>query len=103
MGVRPLAPNNLGKMTRGILSVGLHYQSFTFVQIGMTEGRAMPQAVTRRPVITDSRVQCQASPYRIRGGHSGTGNRFLSECITFRTHLFIYRLRCIVSAIDGFV
>jgi len=79
MGVRPLAPNNLGKLARGTLSVELHYQSFTFVQIGMTEGRAMPQAVSRRPVIADAWVQCQASAYGIRGGHSATGNRFLSE------------------------
>ena len=74
-------------MARGILNVELHYQSFTFVQIGMTEGRAMPQAVSRRPVIADAWVQCLASPYGIRGGHSGTGSRF------------IYRLRCIVSAL----
>jgi len=60
-------------MARGILSAELHYKSITFGQIGITEGRAMPQAVSRRPIIADARVQCQTSPYGIRGVHSGTG------------------------------
>jgi len=103
MGIRPLAPNNLWKMARGMFSVELHYKSSTCGQTGMTEGRAMPQAVSRRPIIADAWVQCQASPYGNRGGHSGTGNRFLSEYITFRTYSSVYHLRCIVSAIEGFV
>jgi hypothetical protein len=60
-------------MARGILSVELHYKNTAFGQIGMTEGCAMPQLVSRRPIIADARVQCQASPYGIPGGQSGTG------------------------------
>jgi hypothetical protein len=63
-------------MARVILSVVLHYKSITFGQIGMTECRAMSQAVSSRQIIADARVQCQASPCEIRGGQSGTGAGF---------------------------
>jgi hypothetical protein len=60
-------------MAHGILSVLLHHSSTAFGQIGLTKGCAMPQLVSRRPIIADARVQCQASPYGIPGGQSGIG------------------------------
>lgn len=60
-------------MTRGILNVELHYKSIAFGQIGMTEGRSVPQLVSRQTIIADARVHCQTSPYGIRGGQTGTG------------------------------
>jgi hypothetical protein len=60
-------------MACGVLGVELHYKGITFGQIGMTEGRNVPQAVSRRPIIADARVQCQTSPYRIHDSQSGTG------------------------------
>ena len=40
------------------------------------EGRAMAQAVSRRPLIAEARVRSRVSPCRICGGQSGTGTGF---------------------------
>jgi hypothetical protein len=39
-------------------------------------GRAMAQAVSRRPVTAGSRVRAQVNPCEICGGQSGTGTGF---------------------------
>jgi hypothetical protein len=43
------------------------------------EGRAMAQAVSRRPVTAEARVRSRVSPCRICGGQSGTGTGFFPE------------------------
>jgi hypothetical protein len=42
----------------------------------LISGRAMAQAVSRRPVIADVRVRSRLSPCGIYGGQSGTGTGF---------------------------
>jgi hypothetical protein len=39
-------------------------------------GRAMAEAISRRPVIAEARVRSRVSPCGICGGQSGTGTGF---------------------------
>jgi hypothetical protein len=39
-------------------------------------GRAMPHAVSRRPLTTEARVRSRVNPCGICGGQSGTGTGF---------------------------
>jgi hypothetical protein len=39
-------------------------------------GRAMSQAVSRRPLTAEARVRCRVGPCGICGGQSGTGTGF---------------------------
>jgi hypothetical protein len=43
-------------------------------------GRAMAQAVSRRPLTSEARVRSRFSPYEICGGQSGTGTGFSPSC-----------------------
>jgi hypothetical protein len=46
-------------------------------------GRAMPQAVSRRPVTAEARVRSRVSPCGICGGQSGTGTGFFPSTSVF--------------------
>jgi hypothetical protein len=46
----------------------------------MEHGRAMAQAVSRRPLTADARVRSRVSPYEICGGQSRTGTGFSPSC-----------------------
>jgi hypothetical protein len=43
-------------------------------------GRAMAQAVSRRPLTTEARVRSRVGPCEICGGQSGTGTGFSPSC-----------------------
>jgi hypothetical protein len=45
-----------------------------------TKGRAMAQAVSRRPLTAEARVRSRVSPCEICGGQSGTGTGFSPSC-----------------------
>jgi hypothetical protein len=46
-------------------------------------GRAMAQAVSRRPLITEARLRTRISPYGICGEQSGTGTGFSLRVLRF--------------------
>ena len=46
-------------------------------------GRAMAQAVSRRPLSAEARVRSRVSPCEIRGGQSGTGTGFSPSTSAF--------------------
>jgi hypothetical protein len=46
----------------------------------MTNGRAMAQAVSHRPLTAEARVRSRVSPCEICGGQSGTGTGFSQSC-----------------------
>jgi hypothetical protein len=46
------------------------------VEQSKNEGRAIVQAVGRRPVTAEARVRCRVSPCGIYGAQSGTGTGF---------------------------
>jgi hypothetical protein len=43
-------------------------------------GRAMAQAISRRPLTAEARVRSRVSPCEISGGQSGTGTGFSPSC-----------------------
>ena len=49
----------------------------------MQVGRAMAQAVCRRPLTSEARVRSRISPCGICGGHSGTGTGFSPSASVF--------------------
>jgi hypothetical protein len=49
-----------------------------FVLLTPNSGRAMAQAVSRRPPTAEARVRSRVSPCGICGGQSGTGTGFSS-------------------------
>jgi hypothetical protein len=54
--------------------------SNVFVQDLKITGRAMAQAVSRRPLTAETRVRSQVNPCEICGGQSGTGTGFSPSC-----------------------
>jgi hypothetical protein len=76
---------------RGILVGPFWYLHFG---IHPTEcGRAMAQAVSRRPLTAEVRVHARVNPCEICGGQSGTGTGFLSEFFGFPLSVSFHR-RC---------
>jgi hypothetical protein len=55
-----------------------------------TKGRAMAQAVRRRPPTAEARVRSRLSPCGICGGQSGTGTGFSPSDSVFITHFIIH-------------
>jgi hypothetical protein len=49
----------------------------------MCKGRAMAEAVSRRPATAETRVRSRVSPYGICGGQSGTGTGFSPSTSVF--------------------
>jgi hypothetical protein len=49
----------------------------------LAAGRAMAQAVSRRPPTAEARVRSQVSPYGICGGQSSTGKGFSPSTSVF--------------------
>jgi hypothetical protein len=62
---------NLTHVTQKCISNNLFYQNVT-----TTMGRAMAQAVSRRPLTAEAWVRSQVSPCGICGGQRGTGTGF---------------------------
>jgi hypothetical protein len=54
-------------------------------------GRAMSQAVSRRPLTAEARVRPLVSPCGICGGQSGTGTRFSPEYFGFLLSILLHR------------
>jgi hypothetical protein len=52
-------------------------------------GRAMAQAVSRRPLTAKARVRSRVSPCGIYGGRSGTGTGFFPRVLRFSPVSFI--------------
>jgi hypothetical protein len=50
-------------------------------------GRAMAQAVSRRPLTAEARVRFRFSPCDICGGQSGTGTGFSPSCRFYPVNL----------------
>jgi hypothetical protein len=48
-------------------------------EVKVLDGRAMAEAVSRRPLSAEARVRALVSPYGICGGQSGTGTGFSSS------------------------
>ena len=78
----------------------------------LIRSRAMPQAVSRRPVATEAWVQSQAILCGIFGGHITLEQGFLQilrfSPVTiippmFHTHSLTYHRRCMMLAIDSVV
>lgn len=70
----------------------------------------MAKAVSRRPLSFKARTQCQASPFGIFAGQSGSGTGFSPSASVFSCHfhstgapcsLFIYQRRLTISATDS--
>jgi hypothetical protein len=59
-----------------ILTVGYFHKCFNKNDQQLLKGRAMAQAVSRRPPTAEARVRSRASPCGICGGQSGTGTGF---------------------------
>jgi hypothetical protein len=55
-----------------LINIIINYSEKTFFECNPHQGRAMAQAVSRRPPIAEARVQSQVSPCWIFGGQSGT-------------------------------
>jgi hypothetical protein len=49
-------------------------------KIKIADGRAIAQAVSRRPLTAEARVRSRVSPCEICGGQSGTGTGFSPSC-----------------------
>jgi hypothetical protein len=54
-------------------------------------GRAMAQAVSRRPLAAEARVQSWISPWGICGGQSGIGTGFTPEYFGFPPSISFHR------------
>jgi hypothetical protein len=63
--------NRCRRRTKAII-----WNSFYSLWLNHTQGRAMVQAVSRRPLTAEARVRSRASPCGICGGQSGTGTGF---------------------------
>jgi hypothetical protein len=53
------------------------------MKVTVCEGRAMAQAVSRRPLTAEARVRSSISPRGIYGGQSGTGTDFCPSTSVF--------------------
>ena len=51
--------------------------------VSTVEGRAMAQAVSRRPLTAEARVRSRVCPCGICGGQSGTGTGFSTSTLVF--------------------
>jgi hypothetical protein len=49
-------------------------------------GRAMAQAVSRRPLTTEAPVRARVNPFGICGGQSGTGTGFSPSSLVLPCH-----------------
>jgi hypothetical protein len=54
-------------------------------------GRAMAQAVSRRSLTVEARVQCRVGPCGICGGQSGTATGFFPEYFGFPLSISFHR------------
>jgi hypothetical protein len=67
-----------------VLLRGYSITIITFIiSVPRLSGRAMAQAVTRRPLIVEDRVRSQVNPCRICGGQSVNGTGFFPEFFGF--------------------
>jgi hypothetical protein len=53
------------------------------IQVAHLQGRAMAQAINRRPLTAEARVRSRVSPCGIFGGQSGTGTGFPPSTLAF--------------------
>ena len=72
-------------MRRDSFNAGCVYMSINWPE----RGRAMAQAVSRRPFTTEARVRSLVSPCGICGGQSGTGTGFSPSMSVFSPVSFI--------------
>jgi hypothetical protein len=59
--------------------------------LNLQVGRAMAQAVSRRPITEKVRVRAQVSPCGICGGQSGSETAFFSEYFSFSLPILFHR------------
>ena len=76
------------KLTDGVYFVlRIFRDNYFYMSVTDTLGRAMAQAVSRRPLAAEARVRSRLRPCGICGGQSGTGTGFFPSTSVFSCQL----------------
>ena len=68
------------------MSVNVEHRWNDIDSLGLKKGRAMAQAVSRRPLTAETRVRSRVGLCGICGGQSGTGTGFSPSTSVFPCH-----------------